>query len=128
MKNQGGQSILSYETEKILVEQLITCSAWGYPLTAFDLRCIVKEYLDRKGKSIKIFKCNMPGRDFALSFLKRHKDILSQRLSQNIIRARTQVCREAINSYFHHLEKSLEDVSPENIINYDETNLSDNPG
>jgi len=70
----------------------------------------------------------MPGRDFALSFLRRHKDILSQRLCQNIKRARTQVSRETINSYFNNLEKSLDNVLPENIINYDETNLSDDPG
>lgn len=30
--------------------------------------------------------------------------------------------------YFQNLERSLKDVPKENILNYDETNLSDNPG
>lgn len=36
--------------------------------------------------------------------------------------------REIINSYFDNLKKSLENVLPEKIINYDETNMSDDPG
>jgi len=63
----------------------------GSSLEGGTMRCIVKAYLDRKGVTIKIFEGNMPGRDFALSFLQRHRDILGQRLCQNIKRARTQV-------------------------------------
>ena len=33
-----------------------------------------------------------------------------------------------INNYFQELDKSLAGVFPENIINYDEANLSDDPG
>lgn len=33
-----------------------------------------------------------------------------------------------INAYFTELENSLENVPPQNIINYDETNFSDDPG
>jgi len=49
MKPQGGQTILSKKVEQLIVESLITCSAWGYSLTTFDLRIIVKSCLDSKG-------------------------------------------------------------------------------
>lgn len=35
---------------------------------------------------------------------------------------------DTIKSYFQNLKVSLEGVPPQNIINYDETNLSDDPG
>lgn len=128
MKPQGGQTILSKNVEKLIVESLITCSSWGYPLTTFDLRLIVKSYLNSKGTNIKKFKDNMPGVEYAMCFLRRHKDTLSQRLCQNIKRSRTQVSREDINEYFNNLEQSLINIPPCNILNYDETNLCDDPG
>lgn len=88
----------------------------------------MKSYLDTKGNNIKKFKDNMPGIDFAMCFLRRHRDTLSQRLCQNIKRSRTQVSREDINEYFNNLEHSLNNIPPSNILNYDETNLSDDPG
>ena len=77
LKKQGGQCTLSEPVEKLIVEQLITCSSWGYPLNVIDLRCIVKSYLDRKGKIVQKFKNNMPGPEFAMSFLKRNRQMLS---------------------------------------------------
>ncbi|KAJ8909325.1 hypothetical protein NQ315_008886 [Exocentrus adspersus] len=70
----------------------------------------------------------MPGRDFATGFLLRHKDRISKRLCKNIKRTRAAVRSEIINSYFDHLQQSLEGVPPCNVINYDETNLSDDAG
>ena len=35
---------------------------------------------------------------------------------------------EIIESYFYNLKATVKDVLPENIINYDETNLTDDPG
>ncbi|CAI6372078.1 unnamed protein product [Macrosiphum euphorbiae] len=69
----------------------------------------------------------MPGRDWADSFLTRHKNILAVRMCQNIKRSRAGVTRSKINSYFDNLTNSLDGVSPTNILNYDETNLTDDP-
>ena len=70
----------------------------------------------------------MPGEDWASSFMRRHKDRIKNRLCQNISKKRAGVGHEAINLYFQELEKSLDGVPPENIINYDETNLTDDIG
>ena len=56
--------------------------------------------------------------------MKRHKDKIKNRLCQNITKKRAAVDSEVITI----ISKSLAGVFPENIINYDETNLSDDPG
>lgn len=128
IKPQGGQTVLSKQDEDIIVDRILTCAKWGYPIDHFDLRVIVKGYLDRLGRTVPKFKDNMPGPDFAVGFVKRHKDVLAPRTCQNIKRSRAATSPEDISSYFDHLEKSLENVPPSNIVNFDETNLSDDPG
>ncbi|KAI5709838.1 hypothetical protein M8J75_003632 [Diaphorina citri] len=124
----GGQTVLTSAEESLIATNLAKCAEWGYPLDLFDLRLIVKSYLDRGGQVVKRFKNNMPGRDFALSFMKRHEKDLASRLCQNIKRARASVSPEVIDEYFQNLRPTLEGVPHSNIINYDETNLSDDPG
>lgn len=128
MRSPGGQTALTKETEDYIVLNLNTCAEWGYPLDITDLRLLVKSYLDMLGIQHKRFKNNLPGRDFVFNFLERHKSIISERLCQNIKRARAATSPTIINKYFSELEKSLENVPLGNIINYDETNLSDDPG
>lgn len=47
---------------------------------------------------------------------------------QNIKISRAAISPEVINEYFDNLEVELKDVPAGNIVNYDETNLSDDPG
>ena len=47
MKKQGGQTILSEETEEWIIKYINICADWGCPLDALDLRYIVKAYLDK---------------------------------------------------------------------------------
>ena len=44
-KKHGGQVILGVDVEEQLVNRLITCANWGYPLDKMDLRLVVKGYL-----------------------------------------------------------------------------------
>jgi len=59
--------------------------------------------------------------------LKSHK-ILSIRLASNIKRARASINEETLTDYINDLKKTLANVEPHNICNYDETNLTDNLG
>lgn len=52
----GQQKVFSDEEENIFAVHIITMSTFGFPITTFDLRCIVKSYLDRQGKNVKCFK------------------------------------------------------------------------
>ncbi|CAI6374113.1 unnamed protein product [Macrosiphum euphorbiae] len=124
----GGQTVLDADMENMIVERLVKCAEWGYPMDTMDLRMIVKHICDKKGIVIKRFKDNMPGHEFALSFLKRHAKSITPRICQNIKRARAAVSPEQIDNYFNKLEVSIEGIPSSNIINYDETNLSDDPG
>lgn len=128
VKPHGGQTVLTKQEEEMIVDRLLKCSEWGYPLDQYDVRALVKNYLDKCGKTVKKFKNNFPGRDFALGFLQRHAKQLSSRLCQNIKQSRASVSPAIINAYFDNLEKELEGVPLTNIVNYDESNLSDDPG
>ncbi|KAG5881252.1 hypothetical protein JTB14_032964 [Gonioctena quinquepunctata] len=61
-------------------------------------------------------------------FLNRHKDDLSKRISQSIKQSRAKIDHTTINGYFDNLSKVLKDVHPEGIVNYNETNFTDDPG
>ncbi|KAG5880696.1 hypothetical protein JTB14_024268 [Gonioctena quinquepunctata] len=101
---------------------------WGFSLTLYDIRLIVGAFLDRSGRNEYRFKNNMPDPDFVMSFLKRHQNTLSHKMCQNIKRARSKVDHNAINLYFDELNQSMEGVLPHSVINYDETNITDDPG
>ena len=86
VKPHGGQTAMTPEAEAFIVKNLNICADWGYPLDQNDLRYIVKMYLDTSNITVKRFKNNYPGPDFVESFLKRHSDKISKRISQNIKR------------------------------------------
>lgn len=54
--------------------------------------------------------------------------MLKPRLAENIKRSQAAVSHTIINTYFDNLAVSLENIPPENIVNYDETNFLDDPG
>ena len=53
---------------------------------------------------------------------------LTARIADNIKPARAKFHRNSVCSYFDELSISLQDIPNTNIFNYDETNVSDNPG
>lgn len=70
----------------------------------------------------------LPGPHWAYHFLKRHKKTLAKCNSTQINRNRAAVSPNDVHEYFNNLEKTLAGIPPENIFNYDETNVSDNGG
>ena len=119
--------------EMTLVNHIKVVGQWGYPFTTLDMRFVAKNYLDSIGRNVKRFRNNMPSSDWARSFLKRHATEICQRLCQNIKRVRAAVSADEVKKYFENLQISLtnEDgsmVEATNILNYDETNLTDDPG
>ena len=128
MKKVGRPNAMGEDFENVLVSKILKCAEWGYPLDTLDLRYFVKHYLDSKNVTVQRFRNNLPGMEWARSFLKRHKSVLSVRLIPNIKNARADISPQTVNRYFDHLANSLVNVPPENIFNYDETNFSDTPG
>ena len=126
-KSAGGQTVFSQEEEKTMAQHLIKCAEFNMPLDTMDIKMFVQTYLMQRKRTVAKLKNNVPGDDWVSSFLGRHTQ-LSLRMCQNIKCARAEVKPETIQQYFDNLEKSLKDVPVENILNYDETNLSDDPG
>lgn len=124
----GKPTIFTSCEEAALVRIIITCSEWGQPLDLLDIRMIAKRILEQTGRSVPVLRNNTPGLDWAYSFLKRHEQDISLRFAQNIKRGRAEISAETVIQYFDHLNESLKHVQPHLIINYDETNLSDDPG
>ena len=113
--------------ENFMIERIQIMCDWGFPLDGTDLRYLVKSYLDRKGVQEPRFQNNYPSREFVYHFKNRHPEI-TERFAGNIKRSRAAVTKETIDQYFDHLQKELDGIAPESIYNYDETNLSDDPG
>ena len=122
----GGQLRLTAEAENRLIETIDLLSTWKIPMTGIDIKLLVKDYLDHSGVQDSRFKNNCPGDDWLKSFISRHK--LTQRLADNVKPARAEVDAAKVHCYFDELERTLAGVPPENIFNYDETNVTDNPG
>lgn len=126
-KKSGHPTCLSKEDESIIADSLALLSEWGFPLDKLELRILTKSYLDARGVVVPLFKDNLPGRDWALSFLKRHKNVLTQRMCQNIKQKRAMTSRELLQEYFTKLKESLVGIPDGNILNYDETNFTNDP-
>ncbi|KAJ8926687.1 hypothetical protein NQ314_020902 [Rhamnusium bicolor] len=106
---------------------LLTCASWGFPLTQHDIKVSVKNYLDNMDKTEKRFKNNQPGADWFKKFVKRHPQI-TVRYSENIKKVRAGMSYDTVNNYFSELKETIDGVLPSNIINFDETNFTDNLG
>ena len=122
----GGQCYISSTLEKAVVDSIEQLADWKVPFETYDIRCLLKQYLDRTGTIRKVFKNNMPGIDWVRGFIKRNQ--LTQRISENVKAARAEVNQDIINNYFNELESSLDGIPATHIFNYDETNITDDPG
>ncbi|KAG5874844.1 hypothetical protein JTB14_021916 [Gonioctena quinquepunctata] len=112
--------------ERIICNGLSVAAEWGFPFEKQDLAELVKNYLARSGTTISKFKDNRHGESWLNNFLRRHTE-LSNRFSQSIKESRAAVNYEVINKFFDNLTQNIDDISPEGIINYDETNFTDDP-
>ncbi|KAF4529707.1 hypothetical protein B566_EDAN017955, partial [Ephemera danica] len=133
-KCHGGQTCVNQEEEELIKTHLLMLCDYGLPMDTYDLRVVTKMYLDRAGRTVNQFSKNLPGPDWARSFIRRHD--LRQRISGNISQQRAAVSPEITNKFFDHYEKEIYGelngvkvpIPPSNVWNYDETNLTDDPG
>ncbi len=123
----GRRTVFTDEEERILTAGILRCCDWGVSLPKRSICDIIEAFINNRGANEVRFRNNRPGKDWMKAFLSRHP-ILRVRIAANIKRSRASVTRETIDSYFHELKGSLEGVSPECILNYDETNFVDDPG
>lgn len=126
-RKPGKQPIFTCDEENAFVNCIISLGEYGFPVNARELRHIIKNYLSRCGRTVKCFENNLPGNDWIKAFIARHPE-LSQRFAENVKRTRAAVDEPMLRSFIENLSKELIDVPPSNIWNFDETNLTDDPG
>ena len=85
----GHPTVLSKEAECEIVEHLLTVSEWGFPFNNIDLQMTVKRLLDKEETNIyivyiqeKLDRRRLGSGQWALSFLKCHKDRIKNHLHQ----------------------------------------------
>lgn len=124
----GGQPVFSIEEEKAFVSCLEHLSVCGFPVTTSDLVAVIACYLNKCGRKVSRFKEGVfAGSHWVNGFLGRHHE-LSMRVAANVKRLRAGLTREMVQEYFINLKNELEDVPATHIFNFDETNLTDDPG
>ncbi|KAG5897541.1 hypothetical protein JTB14_004316 [Gonioctena quinquepunctata] len=101
--NPGRPTIFTHDEELAILKSAAKCADWGFPLSLLDMRMMAKYYLDRKGRTVHLFKNNLPGIDWTYSLLQRHKKSYGQRISTNIKRARASVSRETLGEFYDNL-------------------------
>lgn len=77
----------------------------------------------KSGRKELQFIQNRLGVNWFYGFMRRNVE-LSERLSENVKNNRTTVDDSIKNKTADHLETSLDEISPRNIINYAETNFT----
>jgi len=127
-KRVGNPRVFAPEEEDIFVAHLNTVADYGIPVDKMGLRIIAQKYLIKMKRNVLVFKDNLPGTEWADKFLSRHKNKLSFRMSSNIKRVRAAITEDQIRQYIGNLLDSLDGVNPNNVMNYDETNFTDDPG
>lgn len=126
-RKHGRPTVFTTLEEMNFVAHVTALAEYGFPLEESDLIFVIKDYLSSQGRIVKEFTNNTPGREWVRSFLKRHEE-LSKRFANNIKRVRAQVSEQVIEEFIDNLTPILESIPPENIYNYDESNLTDDPG
>lgn len=121
----GHPTTLSANEEEELASTLNTIAEWGFPLTKSEIQDLVKGYCDRKFFKRRFKNDNLPSEDWVESFMKRRN--LVTRSAGNIKRARSAVSEEVVRDFFSNIEH-LQHLQPTHVWNYDETNLTDDPG
>lgn len=83
-KSVGYPLVLSKTEEETLIGHIITVSQWGFPFDKNDLCQLTKLYLDKCQRNVRQFKDNLPTRQWAGRFLKRHHKEISNKKCQNL--------------------------------------------
>lgn len=53
IKKQRGQTALTTSEESMFVSSILVCTEWDYPMDRYDVRSLVKGFLDRRGNRVE---------------------------------------------------------------------------
>ena len=120
----GRPFVLQPNEEQVLINVINQLTQWGFYMDANDIKILIKGYLDTCDRFEIRFKDNIPGKKFIRSFIKRNQ--LGHCLSSYIQPSDMAMRQKDIVQFNNRLE-AAGDILPQNIFQYDEIALSNNP-
>ena len=91
----GGQYWLTEECKSKILLIINALFEWKSPLTGYEVRLLVKNYLDCRGVIDAAFNNNFPGEDWLNAFAKQYK--LTKRLADSVMSARSELSPDILN-------------------------------
>ena len=101
----GPPTVLTYEEEKAFAKWIIDCSNCYMSPTIALANQKARQIIERRGSQFR-GKSKMPSRSWWRSFLGRHPEVKDRRPTP-INRARADLKRESVESYFDSLEATI---------------------
>ena len=96
-KPVGPPTIFSQVEEELFATRVVTMCDWGFPLDKLDIRMMIAAYLEKQKRVVKKFSKNVPGDNWASSFMKHHG--LTNRIATNIRRKRAAISKEQLQHF-----------------------------
>lgn len=132
VKGSRGQTALSVDEERLIVEALKFTARCGYPLGRKDVLDMVQSYMNSHPERNTPFKDNRPGPDWARNFEKRWEKEIGKRKPEILTKSRAEcLSQHVVDTFFCTYEKVLDEKNfrdhPERIFNLDEVGLSTDP-
>ena len=126
----GPSSILIPAEEKELVDWIFDMHKRGFPVIKNQLLDTVQMIVVKTGRNTP-FTNGRPGKNWYQAFLKRHPE-LSERMCQNLTKARASVTEGSLRRWFQYTEeylasKNITNIEPERVFNMDESGFLLNP-
>lgn len=122
----GRPCVLTSEEERLIANTLGTVNDWGFPMTHQDIRQVIAKFVTKQRRTIREWKNNQPGLDLIQDFASGNN--LTTRLATNIKCQRAAVGKPELTEFFNNIKSALENALPDHIYNYDESNITDDPG
>lgn len=124
----GIYSVLGDEIEKKLVDWIIQCANFGFPISRETLYSGVETLLKETEVQVKYFKNNRPSDKWIYAFLRRHPEV-RQKKAEYVNKARGSVTEAKIRTWFTQIENQLgEDFhilqESQRVFNMDESGFN----
>ncbi|XP_055713105.1 uncharacterized protein LOC129807685 [Phlebotomus papatasi] len=124
----GFHSALGNDIEQKLVEWIVQCANFGFPISKETLYSGVETLLKEADIQVKYFKDNRPSPKWIYAFLKRHPEV-RQKKAEYVNKARGSVTEAKIRAWFTQIQTELgENVhilqESQRVFNMDESGFN----
>ncbi|GAB0100946.1 uncharacterized protein DMENIID0001_170610 [Sergentomyia squamirostris] len=102
----GYYSVLGRDIEMELVEWIIRCTEYGFPVNKEALYSSVEKLINIAGMQVTQFRNNRPSETWIYAFLRRHPEI-DKKKAEYVNRARGSVTEEKLRAWFPRVMREL---------------------